>query len=253
MRHFAGPPRYAAVGRACRSRFSHTTIESKQRMKILDIPQSGKRGLTVSLKSRNGLVSRSLARPTDPRTDAQLRLRGLLGTVATHWSRLTQEQRDAWAAEASRHQSRPRLGQSGPLTGFQLYLKINCARLVIGEQEVPMPPPPPNFPELPVSGLTITNAGGGITLKLMTTDSLPEGTMLWGAAPCSQGRNTARRLVFLGTLSPPVGNAIDISRAYEARFGAPRVGSKVFVQVNQNLSGWEDLRGRFWATVPAAA
>ena len=117
----------------------------------------------------------------------------------------------------------------------------------------PMPPPPPNFPELAVSGLTITNAGGGITLKLMTTDSLPEGTMLWGAAPCSQGRNTARRLVFLGTLSPPVGNAIDISSAYEARFGAPRVGSKVFVQVNQNLSGWEDLRGRFWATVPAAA
>ena len=222
-------------------------------MKILDIPQSGKRGPNVSLGGRFGQTSREMVIPTDPRTGAQLRVRRLLSDVASKWRTLTQAQRDAWTTEASQHKSKPRLGQSGPLTGFQLYLKINCARLVIGEQEVPMPPPPPNFPELPVSGLTITNAGGGITLKLMTTDSLPEGTMLWGAAPCSQGRNTARRLVFLGTLSPPVGNAIDISSAYEARFGAPRVGSKVFVQVNQNLSGWEDLRGRFWATVPAAA
>jgi hypothetical protein len=221
-------------------------------MKIFDIPQSGKRGIYVSQNSRNGLVSRSVVIPTNPQTDAQMRVRSFLRGVASKWSTLTQAQRDTWTAEASQHQSRARLGQSGPLTGFQLYAKINCSLLNIGGTEVSTPPASPSFETLPVSGLTITNASGVITLKLTTTDSPADGTMLWGAKPCSQGINTARSVVFLGVLDSPVGDAIDISAAYKARFGSPKVGSKVFVKVNQNMNGWEDVPRGFWAIVPVA-
>jgi len=145
------------------------------------------------------------------------------------------------------------VGQSGPLTGFQLYAKINCSLLVIGGEVVSAPPAAPVFDLLPVSGLVITNAAGVITLKLTTTDSPPDGTMLWGAKPCSQGQNIARQTVLLGTLGSPVNNAIDISTAYKARYGSPAVGKKVFVRVNQNINGWEDVPRQFWAIVPAAA
>jgi hypothetical protein len=47
-----------------------TTKESKQRMKILDIPQSGKRGLNVSQAGQFGQISRALAIPSNPRTQA---------------------------------------------------------------------------------------------------------------------------------------------------------------------------------------
>jgi len=40
-------------------------------MKILDIQQSGKRGLTVSMASPFGQVSRTLAIPANPRTASQ--------------------------------------------------------------------------------------------------------------------------------------------------------------------------------------
>ena len=60
-------------------------------------------------------------------------------------------------------------------------------------------------------------------------------------------------MVFLGTLDSPANNAIDISSAYKGRYDSPAVGKKVFVQVNQNLNGWEDVPRRFWAIVPAAA
>jgi hypothetical protein len=222
-------------------------------MKILDIPQSGKRGLTVSQGGRNGQISRALVIPANPQTDAQLRVRSFLRTVAASWGTLTQAQRDAWTAEANQHQSKARLGQSGPLTGLQLYAKINCALLIIGGSEVSVPPAAPNFALLPVSGLTITNAAGVITLKLTTTDSPADGTMLRGAAPCSQGRNVAPGVVYLGTLDSPVNNAIDISTAYKARYGSPAVGKKVFVRVNQNINGWEDVPRQFSAIVPAAA
>jgi hypothetical protein len=220
-------------------------------MKILDIPQSGKRGLTVSQGGRNGQISRALVIPTNPRTDAQLRVRNFLGNVASKWSTLTQEQRDAWTNEAKQHQSKARLGQSGPLTGFQLYAKINCALLIVGGDEVTVPPAAPSFDLLPVSGLSITNAAGVITLKLTTTGTPADGTMLRGAPPCSQGRSVSPEAVFLGTLDAPVSNAIDISTACKGRYGSPKVGSKVFVKINQNINGWEDVPRQFWAIVPA--
>ena len=190
---------------------------------------------------------------TNPRTDAQLRVRNFLGSVAAKWSMLSQAQRGAWTAEAKQHQSKARLGQSGPLTGFQLYAKINCSLLIVGGTEVLAPPAAPNFGVLPVSGLAITNAAGVITLKLTTTDAPADGTMLRGAAPCRQGRTVAPGVVFLGTLDSPVNDAIDISTAYKGKYGSPKVGSKVFVQVNQNINGWEDVPRQSWAVVPAAA
>jgi hypothetical protein len=222
-------------------------------MKILDIPQSGKRGLNVSQKGRNGQISRTLAIPTNPQTDAQLRIRSFLRSVASQWRGLTQAQRDAWKEEASQHQSKARLGQSGPLTGFQLYAKINCSLLIIGGEVVSAPPVAPVFDLLPVSGLVITNADGVITLKLTTTETPPEGTMLWGAKPCSQGQNIGRNPVFLGTLNAPSNGAIDITAAYTGRYGSPAVGKKVFVKVNQNIGGWEDTPRQFWAIVPDAS
>ena len=37
------------------------------------------------------------------------------------------------------------------------------------------------------------------------------------------------------------------------RYGSPAVGTKVFVRVNQNIDGWEDVPVETWAIVPAAA
>jgi hypothetical protein len=55
-------------------------------MKILDIPQSGKRGLNVSQAGQFGQISRTLAIPANPRSLAQ---------------------------------------RSGPLTGLQLFIRVN--------------------------------------------------------------------------------------------------------------------------------
>jgi hypothetical protein len=47
-------------------------------MKILDIPQSGKRGLNVSQAGQFGQMSRTLAIPSNPRTPAQMGVRNIL-------------------------------------------------------------------------------------------------------------------------------------------------------------------------------
>jgi len=221
-------------------------------MKVLDVPQCGKLGMTVTWPGRNGLIRRAYAIPSNPRTFDQLTVRNRLQTVTAGWRALTDAQQDAWTALAAQHQTKKVLGQSGPLTGIELYTKINCSLLVIGGSIVNTPPAYPSFAIQPVSGLEITNAAGVIALNLATTDSPPDGTMLWGAAPQSAGTRRPVSWRYLGTLDSPVDNKINITTAYKAQFGSPAVDDRVFVKINSNINGWQDVPLLFNGRVPAA-
>ena len=105
-------------------------------MKIIDVPQSGKCGLTVSFPSRNGLIRRAWVVPANPRTAAQLNVRSHLATYAIGFRGLTAMQQDSWNAAAAQVQSRARLGQSGPLTGLQLYVKLNCVLATFDQEPI---------------------------------------------------------------------------------------------------------------------
>ena len=220
-------------------------------MKILDIPQSGKRGLNVSQAGQFGQISRALAIPSNPRSPAQMGIRATLTKVSARWRALLETQRAAWVAAAKEAKSNSRLGQSGSLSGFLLFTKINCTLAQFGQEQVDAPPARPQFPDLAPQNLVITNTAGAIALKL-TCPSDPGGnTIVRASAPVSQGRETCRDYRVLGTCPAPTAGSSNITGLYTARYGVPPVGTKVFVQVNQFVNGWEDLPVTFWGIVPA--
>jgi hypothetical protein len=221
-------------------------------MKILDIPQSGKRGLNVSQAGANGQMSRALAIPANPRSPAQMSVRRILTGIAAKWRTLTEEQRLAWIAAGKEVKSTSRLGQSGPLNGFQLFAKINCALAEFGQEQVEAPPVRPLFPELVPQNLVIANAAGVITLKLTCPTDPGEFTIIRASKPLSQGRSKCSDVRVLGLCPVPAQGAADITALYEARYGLPRVGDKVYVQINQLVDGWESLPMTFSAIVPVA-
>ena len=55
----------------------------------------------------------------------------------------------------------------------------------------------------------------------------------------------------VGMCPAPVQGSADITNLYTARFGAPRIGKKLYISVNQFVDGWEDLLVTFSAIVPA--
>jgi hypothetical protein len=57
----------------------------------------------------------------------------------------------------------------------------------------------------------------------------------------------------LGTCPAPADGAADITSLYTARYGVPKAGTKVYVQVNQVVDGWESLPRTYSAIVPPAA
>jgi hypothetical protein len=220
-------------------------------MKILDIPQSGKRGLNVSQDGAFGQISRATGRVANPRTTAQMTTRGILTKVSARWRALQEVQRVAWMAAAKEAKSNPRLNQSGNLSGFLLFTKINCTLAQFGQEQVDAPTEHPLFPDLAPQGLVITNTNGVIALKLTCLGDPGENTIIRGAAPVSQGRQTCSDFRVLGTCPAAVAGSADITALYTARYGVPTVAKKVYVQANQFVDGWENLPVSFWAIVPA--
>jgi hypothetical protein len=222
-------------------------------MKIIDIPHSGKRGVYVTQGGRYGQISRAYVIPGNPRTARQQRVRAIFKRVTARWRSLQEPQRAAWTAASSEVSSSGRLGQDGTLTGQQLFNKIKCTLAQFGRDQVDTPPAYPVFPKLARQNLIITNTGGVIALKLTCPTSPGENTIVRGSPPVSQGRGRWNDFRVLGMCPAPVGGSADITSLYTALHGAPPVGRKVFIRVNQLVDGWEDSPTTFVAIVPAAA
>jgi hypothetical protein len=222
-------------------------------MKILDIPQSGKRGLNVSQAGQFGQISRALAIPSNPRTASQMSVRTILSRVVARWRVLQEAQRATWMAAAKEAKSNTRLGQNGTLSGFLLFAKINCTLAQFGQDQVDAPPAQPQFPDLAPQNLVITNTGGVVALKLTCPTNPGENTIVRGSPPVNQGRETWDDFRILGTCPAPAQGSADITTLYTGRYGVPPVGKKVYVRVNQFVDGWESLATTFWAIVPAQA
>ncbi len=222
-------------------------------MKILDIPQSGKRGLNVSQAGQFGQISRTLAIPANPRTLAQMTVRDNLSRVAASWRALTETQRAEWMAAATAVKSTSRLGQNGALSGFQLFTKINCTLAQFGQADVQTPPLRPQFPDLVPQNLVIPTKGGAVALQLTCPTDPGEHTIVRGSTPVSQGVEVCKDFRILGVCPAPVLGSADITSLYSARYGLPKAGTKVYVQVNQVVDGWESLPRTYWAIVPASS
>ena len=103
--------------------------EEQARLVAEGKPLSGRHGPYVYYWAYGHLCWRLYVVPKDPHTVAQRRCRTAFGTGSRAFSAndlLTEEQRNAWRAEAAKTKSAPRLGQSGVLAAQQYFVGRNC-------------------------------------------------------------------------------------------------------------------------------
>ncbi len=131
-------------------------------MKILDVPQIGSVGQTVTYQNRYGTIRRQKIIPRDPRTAAQMDRRTAVQRARDFWGTFTDEQFLGWKTLASTRQTHPVLGQSGNLSGYELAVQINVHLATVGLPMLANPSPVPVFPSNPVLGLDITCADGDV-------------------------------------------------------------------------------------------
>ena len=205
----------------------------------------------VFYRLRNRQYARADVIPADPRSPAQLRLRDIMRAVSPAYGTVTtEEQRRAWRAVAEKQWSRRHLTR-GPLTGQDLFVKLNTVLRLVGREMLLWPPEPVAFGPNPVEKLRIRRRHGRLSLKLRLAGPVPDDIMVYGQAPCRAGRKKPRHPVYLGLLPPPVGGSSDITAQYVARFGEPEPGQRVIIRVRQQRNGWQDEARDVSQVVPA--
>ncbi|MCX6927965.1 MAG: hypothetical protein NT154_32865 [Verrucomicrobia bacterium] len=218
-------------------------------MKELDVPKSGKRANSVSYRTRFGQITRQLVVPHDPRTAVQVSRRAAFGRARFLWGKLDDVQRAAWNDTASGARFRPGLNPSGSLSGYLLFVKINCNLAAIGSPMVSDPPELPLFGANPVGPLIITNIRGEISIKLRVFGKPTQQIIVLGVKPCSQGITYVDHFTILGLAPNSVRGVIDITALYVAKYGVPRPGMRVFIRTMQQINGWQELPKQISAIV----
>ena len=221
-------------------------------MKIIDVPQTGKIGLQVAFQSRYGLIRRMRVIPSQPNTVRQMDVRARLTLAAQQYDLLTEEQQDTWSAAAAKHNTKATLGQSGPLTGLQLFVKVNTTLAQFGEDPVVLPPAAPTFTSLAPQNMVITNTGGVVAIKLTCPTSPGENTVLRAAAPQRSGVRLVPAMKLLGTCPAPAQGSANITSLYASPFGAPIANQRLFVEAAQMVNGYMGPSRVFSALVPAS-
>jgi hypothetical protein len=131
-------------------------------MKILDVPQTGTVGETVTYQSRFGIIRRRKIIPRDPRTGPQIDRRIAFQRARSFWGTFTDQQFLVWNTLARTRQTHPVLGKSSDLSGYELAVQMNVHLATLGLPMVSTPSPVPVFPANPVLGLNITNLKGSV-------------------------------------------------------------------------------------------
>jgi hypothetical protein len=149
------------------------------------------------------------------------------------------EQRTGWRKLAKETPSRVRLGKSHAVTGQNCYVAVNSVLACLGRKMVLDAPALAAFGANPVGALKLSRGKGGLRLRLGVAGPVAEEIMVYGAPPCSAGREKPAYVKFLGLLGAAQGDAWDITRMYVDEFGELAPGMQVFICTRQLLRGQE--------------
>lgn len=127
-------------------------------------------GLTAS-RNRSGMYLRARAIPVNPSSGFQVTLRTIFGNLSSAWATLTVDQRAAWTTYADNVPVKNPLGDSLILTGQQMYIRCNTARVQAGLSRIDNGPTVFSLDSLsPVSVIADASANG-LTVAFEATDA----------------------------------------------------------------------------------
>jgi hypothetical protein len=110
-----------------------------------------------------------------------------MGRARALWGTLTENQYAAWKAAALGAHTRRRMNQSGALSAYLLFVKLNCNLAVVGQPMVFDPPAPARFGPNAVRQFTITNINGALGLKLSVVGKAAQHIIILGTKLRSAG------------------------------------------------------------------
>lgn len=193
----------------------------------------GKIGGHVASKNRAGAYLRTKVTPVNPNTSDQSGARNRLTTISQGWRSLTAAQRASFNNAVSDFTKTDIFGDVKSPSGFNLYQRLNNNLSNVGAAAITLAPLPSAVPTVVIGALSI-DVGAGDASELALSGAVPAGTamQIWATPGLSAGISFVKSEYRLIQVEAAASSSpVDIQAAYEAKFGTPVAGQKVFVQI----------------------
>jgi len=194
---------------------------------------SGKLGGHVYTTTRTGATVRTNGNVKNPRTSFQKAVRGEFSILTQNWRQLTNPQRLSWRQAEESFTRTNRFGDVVRLTGKNLYESLNYQRSIIGLAPLDFAPEPI---QLGINGIAeVEFRVLAATIDITGRFEEQGRYVVLGTKPISKGIEFVQnRTRVMGVLDGRVGGGgVGVASAvfdlYEARFGQPVVGDRVFI------------------------
>jgi len=190
----------------------------------------GKLGGLVASKNTYGNYMRNKVTPANPQTSEQVIARNRLSTISSAWSSLTDEQRQAWNGFASQVSRLNIFGNNVPLTGFNMFQKLNNIVLLCGGsimQDIPSMDKPDSLTSLSINGIdTDTLSIAFAPTPIPANNKL----VVFATPPLSAGVNFVdSEFRLIKVVNPAAVSPLTLSTEYLSKFGTIPSGKRVFV------------------------
>jgi len=194
----------------------------------------GAQGLIVFPRNRHGLYTRARVSPLNPNTARQIQVRTWTANSTAAWSNsLSPAQRQKWNEYGKLFSVPNSLGVRRPLTGFEVFVKVNFFAQQTGVSIRTDPHIPPT--SIQIASITITASISSALLRVLAPTVNPGGGQIAyiQASPIlNEGRSSPSGTWFTITqaFSLP-GSSPNAYTAYTSHFGIPTAGKRLFVRM----------------------
>jgi len=204
---------------------------------------SGKIGGNVFARNASGAYVRTWTKPINPNTTKQQEVRNSFATLISSWKNLSVANQQAWADMAPQFPYTNRLGEASQYTGQQLYNHLNMNLLTVGTAALTTPLVPETFSAINLASMALVDTAGVLTTGNVIVSAVGAATesviieitpsMSGGITKPAAGSFKQVKIVTNASTSA----TISIITEYQALFGNPQLGTKVFVRaylINEN-------------------
>jgi hypothetical protein len=206
-------------------------------MKILDVPQSGSVAGVTSSRNRFGQYRRTRAIPVNPGSSFQGTVRARLAANSAAWRANTANQRAGWTSLGAMIHRTDSLGQDYTLTGLQAYVEVNNNRIAASLAAVD-DAPALSTPEAMLTAVITLQAAAFSIAYTPTPLGAAEYLFVYASPQRSAGRAYESDMRLIKVSAAAAASPFVILTEYSARFGAPVLGNRVFVELRRMTLGF---------------
>lgn len=191
-------------------------------------------GGTIFSRNKGGAYARKNTAPTNANTAPQAAARAIFGAISTAWRSLTAAQQNAWNVAAPSFPYTDIFGDPREYSGRDLFVKLNSQIRLVNPAASLLAVPPAAVAMTAIGTLTMAITATTAEFTINGGVDLPVGqtVLVYASAPKSTGVrsiNSAGNFRQIGAFTTTAGVG-DFFTAYEAAFGAPVVGQRIFIK-----------------------